>query len=34
MGITTPEAFHSLIERSWNEDDPSLYGRFYLSWDG
>jgi glutathionylspermidine synthase len=29
-----PEAFHALIERSWNEDDPSLYGRFDLSWDG
>lgn len=29
-----PEAFHGLIERSWNEDDPSLYGRFDLSWDG
>ena len=29
-----PEAFHGLIERSWNDDDKSLYGRFDLSWDG
>ena len=29
-----PEAFHALIERSWNDDDKSLYGRFDLSWDG
>ena len=29
-----PEPFHALIERSWNDDDKSLYGRFDLSWDG
>ena len=26
--------FHALIERSWNDDEKSLYGRFDLSWDG
>src|SRR5688572_30821615 len=29
-----PEPFHALIERSWEDDDKSLYGRFDLSWDG
>src|SRR5689334_4556510 len=29
-----PEPFHALIERSWNDDERSLYGRFDLSWDG
>ncbi|HYC34842.1 MAG TPA: glutathionylspermidine synthase family protein [Usitatibacter sp.] len=29
-----PERFHALIERSWEDDDMSLYGRFDLSWDG
>lgn len=29
-----PQAFHALIERSWEDDDKSLYGRFDLSWDG
>ena len=29
-----PEAFHALIDRSWNDDEKSLYGRFDLSWDG
>ena len=29
-----PEAFYPLIERSWEADDKSLYGRFDLSWDG
>ena len=29
-----PEPFHALIERSWSDDDKSLYGRFDLSWDG
>jgi len=29
-----PEAFHGLVERSWRERDPSLYGRFDFSWDG
>jgi glutathionylspermidine synthase len=29
-----PEPFHALIERSWSDDEKSLYGRFDLSWDG
>jgi glutathionylspermidine synthase len=29
-----PEPFHALIERSWNDDEPSVYGRFDLAWDG
>ena len=29
-----PEDFHALIERSWEADEKSLYGRFDLSWDG
>jgi glutathionylspermidine synthase len=29
-----PEPFHALIERSWEADDPSLYGRFDLAWSG
>jgi len=29
-----PEAFHDWIERSWKARDPSLFGRFDLSWDG
>jgi glutathionylspermidine synthase len=29
-----PEPFHALIEKSWNGDERSLYGRFDLSWDG
>jgi glutathionylspermidine synthase len=29
-----PEPFHALIERSWNADEPSVYGRFDLAWDG
>ena len=29
-----PEKFHALIERSWEDDEKSLYGRFDLSWDG
>ena len=29
-----PEAFHGLVERSWKDEDPSLYGRFDLSWNG
>jgi len=32
--FAVPEAFHALIERSWREGDPSLYGRFDLAWDG
>jgi glutathionylspermidine synthase len=29
-----PEAFHELVIQSWRNADPSLYGRFDLSWDG
>jgi glutathionylspermidine synthase len=29
-----PEPFHARIERSWNDDEPSLYGRFDLAWNG
>jgi glutathionylspermidine synthase len=29
-----PEKFHALIERSWEADEKSLYGRFDLSWNG
>ena len=29
-----PAEFHALVERSWKEEDLSLYGRFDLSWDG
>jgi glutathionylspermidine synthase len=29
-----PEAYHALVEQSWNEDERSLYGRMDLSWDG
>ena len=29
-----PEPFHAMVERSWREADPSLYGRMDLSWDG
>ena len=29
-----PGAFHKLVEDSWKDRQPSLYGRFDLSWDG
>jgi len=29
-----PPAFHELVVRSWNDREPSLYGRMDLSWDG
>jgi glutathionylspermidine synthase len=29
-----PEAFHKLVEDSWEDDEKSLYGRMDLSWDG
>lgn len=32
--LRIPEKFHALIERSWEADEKSLYGRFDLSWDG
>jgi len=28
------DGFAQLIERSWNDDEKSLYGRFDLTWDG
>ncbi len=32
--LRIPEPFHGLVERSWKDEDQSLYGRFDLSWDG
>jgi glutathionylspermidine synthase len=29
-----PEPFHALVESSWRDGDPSLYGRMDLSWNG
>ena len=29
-----PEAFHDFVAQSWRRSEPSLYGRFDLSWDG
>ncbi|MWB98162.1 glutathionylspermidine synthase family protein [Agromyces seonyuensis] len=29
-----PTPLHDLVERSWDEDDPTLYGRFDLALDG
>jgi glutathionylspermidine synthase len=29
-----PPQFHHWIRDSWNNDDPSIYGRFDLAWDG
>ena len=29
-----PAAFHKLVESSWKDEEPSLYGRFDLSWNG
>jgi len=29
-----PPAFHALVESSWKDEQPSLYGRFDLSWNG
>jgi glutathionylspermidine synthase len=29
-----PEPFHALVERSWQDEDKSLYGRMDLSWNG
>lgn len=29
-----PAAFQALVERSWKDEDATLYGRFDLSWDG
>lgn len=32
LGI--PQKFHALVERSWENDDPTLYGRFDLAFGG
>ncbi|MFD1715071.1 glutathionylspermidine synthase family protein [Amnibacterium flavum] len=32
FGIPTP--FHDLVGESWDEDDPTVYGRFDLAYDG
>lgn len=32
--VGLPERFAPLIRRSWDRDDPSIYGRFDLAWDG
>ncbi|HEX4858042.1 MAG TPA: glutathionylspermidine synthase family protein [Usitatibacteraceae bacterium] len=29
-----PREFIPMVERSWNDDEATLYGRFDLSWDG
>jgi glutathionylspermidine synthase len=29
-----PSAFHDFVAQSWRRSEPSLYGRFDLSWDG
>ncbi|MDF2492375.1 MAG: hypothetical protein K0Q58_953 [Microbacterium sp.] len=29
-----PERFHELVRASWDEDDPTVYGRFDLAYDG
>jgi glutathionylspermidine synthase len=29
-----PPEFEAMVERSWNDDEPSVYGRFDLAYDG
>ncbi|WP_440707881.1 glutathionylspermidine synthase family protein [Herbiconiux sp. YIM B11900] len=29
-----PERFHELVRASWDDDDPTVYGRFDLAYDG
>jgi glutathionylspermidine synthase len=29
-----PEPFHELVRASWDDDDPTVYGRFDLAYDG
>ncbi len=29
-----PDAFHDYVRASWNDDDPTIYGRFDLCFDG
>ena len=32
--LRIPPEFHAFVEQSWRAEDPSLYGRFDLAWDG
>ena len=32
--LRIPEEFATLVTSSWEMDEPSIYGRFDLSWDG
>jgi len=32
--LRIPPAFHGYVEQSWREQEPSLYGRMDLAWDG
>ncbi len=32
--LRIPPDYRPLVEKSWLEEDPTLYGRFDLSWDG
>ena len=32
--FAVPEAYHALVETSWRDREPSLYGRFDFAWDG
>jgi glutathionylspermidine synthase len=32
--LRIPEPFHEMVERSWKDEDPTLYGRFDLAWNG
>jgi glutathionylspermidine synthase len=32
--VGVPEEYHPLVERSWQRDDPTLYGRFDFAYDG
>jgi len=29
-----PRSFHDWVRESWNDDEPTVYGRFDLAWDG
>lgn len=29
-----PRSFHDWVRESWNDDEPTIYGRFDLAWDG
>jgi glutathionylspermidine synthase len=32
--LRIPQDYRALVERSWKDEDPTLYGRFDLAWDG